>query len=405
MKKIMYLCLSVILLVLCCSCSDSDETQTISTNFVSESPHHADVQQPSEEMIINEVSVTPKIPSSQCYAKAKTFTYTGHSFIPKVNVIYHNQRLTKNKDYTVTLDDTVQKIGIYTAKINMTGDFEGDLFVNYSVLPPVPEFTETSSTISALSVSWENLSDIVDGYELSYSTDSTFPDDNTTVLKTAETTFSLDELPQNSVYYFKIRTFKTVNGAKLFSDTGHTLEVPLKKIEVIDGITYIDGVLIVNKTYGLPENFGNGLDSNAVSAFETMAHDALNDGIYLYIISGYRSYWTQDNTYHYFLNLKGFEQAERISAHAGHSEHQTGLAMDINSTAFAFNDTPEAKWLAENCSRYGFVIRYPKDKESVTGYAYESWHIRYLGEELAQYLTENHLTLEEYFGITSQYAE
>ena len=175
-------------------------------------------------------------------------------------------------------------------------------------------------------------------------------------------------------------------------------------IYYIDGAAYIDGIIIVNKTYSLPEDYGNGEDPEALSAFYEMQNDAYSDNIYLEIISGFRSYETQYYTYNSFVYDRGTELADRVSARPGHSEHQTGLAFDINTTANYFADTPEAAWLAEHCAEYGFIIRYPKDKEYVTGYAYEPWHIRYIGREKAKIITQSGLTLEEYYGLTSYYS-
>ncbi len=105
------------------------------------------------------------------------------------------------------------------------------------------------------------------------------------------------------------------------------------------------------------------------------------------------------------MNKDGKAEADRYSARPGYSEHQSGLAMDLNSVDDSFAYTKEAKWIAENCSKYGFIIRYPKGKEPITGYIYEPWHVRYLGTELAEKVTTSGLTLEEYFGITSFYKD
>ena len=83
----------------------------------------------------------------------------------------------------------------------------------------------------------------------------------------------------------------------------------------------------------------------------------------------------------------------------GQSEHQTGLAFDINSTRWDFKDTIEGKWLAENCYDYGFIIRYPENKEDKTGYVYEPWHVRYVGNKVATDIKNSGLCLEEYVGI------
>lgn len=177
-------------------------------------------------------------------------------------------------------------------------------------------------------------------------------------------------------------------------------------IACVSGVTYVNGVLIANKTYSLPEDFVPGeLHPDAKAAFDKMQAAAAAEGITLKIISGYRSYAKQNSLYTNYVNRDGKEAADRYSARPGHSEHQTGLAMDINSLEQSFADTAEGKWLAEHCAEYGFIIRYTKDKEAETGFMYEPWHIRYLGVELAKAVSESGLCLEEYLGITSVYAD
>lgn len=175
-------------------------------------------------------------------------------------------------------------------------------------------------------------------------------------------------------------------------------------IETIDGITYVDGVMIVNKSYSLPSSYApGGLTSETQAAFNKMKAAASKDGISLWNASGYRSYWYQNTLYWNYVSRDGQAAADRYSARAGHSEHQTGLALDINNPSSSFNGTKAAKWIEAHCAEYGFILRYPQGKESVTGYMYESWHVRYVGKELAKKITDSGLTMEEYFGIDSYY--
>ena len=176
--------------------------------------------------------------------------------------------------------------------------------------------------------------------------------------------------------------------------------------KVSNGLTYIDGVLIVNKTYALPSNYGNGLTGDTQNAFSKLQTAALTEGISLRICSGYRSYSTQKYLYNNYVSMDGKALADTYSARPGHSEHQSGLAIDINMADSAFNNSPEAKWLNDNAYKYGFILRYPKGKDNITGYMYESWHFRYVGTELANklYNDGNWITLEEYFGIDSKYS-
>ena len=173
-----------------------------------------------------------------------------------------------------------------------------------------------------------------------------------------------------------------------------------------DGITYIDGILIANKTYGLPSTYKpGGITTETKNAFNKMQSAAKLDGINLVIKSGYRSYATQKNTYNYYVSYDGVAKADTYSARPGHSEHQTGMAIDLNTINDTFHNTSEAKWLANNCYKYGFILRYPKGKTNETGYKYESWHFRYVGVDLASklYNKGDWITLESYFGITSKY--
>ncbi len=178
------------------------------------------------------------------------------------------------------------------------------------------------------------------------------------------------------------------------------------KIEEIDGITYVDGVLIVNKTYSLPAGYGPGKILDEVqAAFNQMQQAAAREGLNIYISSGFRSYNTQNALYNRYVSQDGQAKADTYSARPGHSEHQSGWCFDLNTIDDSFSLTPESAWLEKHAQEYGFIIRYPKGKEAITGYQYESWHLRYLGVDLATKIYQSGLTMEEYYGITSQYAD
>jgi len=137
-------------------------------------------------------------------------------------------------------------------------------------------------------------------------------------------------------------------------------------------------------------------------AFEKMCEDALAEGISLKAVSAYRSFSYQQEVYNRYKTQDKTEEEyqairDKVSARAGHSEHQTGLAVDINDLEESFADTPEAKWLADNAYKYGFILRYPKGKELITGYNYEPWHFRYLGRKLAADVSKSGLTYDEYY--------
>lgn len=171
-----------------------------------------------------------------------------------------------------------------------------------------------------------------------------------------------------------------------------------------DGVLRVDGHVVVNKSFALPPTFGPGdLDPAVVAAFEAMRTEAAASGLSLWILSGYRSHAHQAENYDRRVAQVGQEAADRGMARPGHSEHQTGLAIDVNDLSTSFGATPTGQWVAANAPRFGFVVRYPDGKEAVTGFKYEPWHLRYLGVELATELTTSGLTLEEYYHLPSAY--
>ena len=191
---------------------------------------------------------------------------------------------------------------------------------------------------------------------------------------------------------------------------------------VKNGITYIDGFMIVNKTYSVPKNIypsnpvkcnnNQVLNSTTCDAAKEMMAAAKKDGINLYIASGFRSYSTQNSLWTNRKKSNGQAFADSGTARAGHSEHHTGLGFDMCGSGdgcitSAYANTPGAKWMNANAYKFGLILRYPNGKTDETGYKYESWHFRYVGKELAQKLYNNGdwITLENYFGITSKYSD
>lgn len=172
-------------------------------------------------------------------------------------------------------------------------------------------------------------------------------------------------------------------------------------------------LILVNKYYYLDKDFdanlealgkeyGSGsLNIEAAQHFREMVDAAKEDEIKLKSVSAYRSYSTQSSLYNKYVNKDGEEKADTYSARPGHSEHQTGLAVDINtaSTSAHFENTKEYEWLINNSYKYGFALRYLKDKEFITGYKYEPWHFRYFGKEVATILHNENITYEEYLII------
>ena len=150
--------------------------------------------------------------------------------------------------------------------------------------------------------------------------------------------------------------------------------------------------------------YGNGkLRSEARIAFEKMCSDAKKDNIKIYSGSSYRSYSYQLNLYNNYVKIDGIEETDTYAARAGHSEHQTGLAVDILNSKWDYIDenNKEYTWLVNNSYKYGYILRYPKGKEKITGYIYEPWHYRYLGIDLATIINDQDITYDEYIAKNS----
>jgi LAS superfamily LD-carboxypeptidase LdcB len=184
------------------------------------------------------------------------------------------------------------------------------------------------------------------------------------------------------------------------------------EIEVPD-----DLLVLCNKFYQLPSDFtpqnlekvpaeyhvndgkAYDLDRDALNAFIDMSDHAKEEGISLKIISAYRSNEFQAYLYNKYKTNNGEKNADRYSARPGHSEHETGLAIDINDVSQAFENTKAFKWLQENAHKYGYILRYPKNMENITGYMYEPWHYRYIGVETATDVRSKNITFDAYYAM------
>ena len=185
-----------------------------------------------------------------------------------------------------------------------------------------------------------------------------------------------------------------------------------KNIKLIENPN--DILVLVNKNNQLLSNFipkdlesislkysnkDKYLKKEAKIAFEKLSEDASNLGYRIVAVSAYRDYNYQNELFNYYVKGKGLNYALECSAKPGHSEHQTGLALDVegsNKDYDNFENSKEFIWMKNNAHKYGFILRYPKGKEHITGFKYEPWHYRYVGIEVAKYIYENNLTLEEY---------
>lgn len=142
------------------------------------------------------------------------------------------------------------------------------------------------------------------------------------------------------------------------------------------------------------------LKEEAYKAFLKLAKDMEKDNLSIRIISAYRSFDYQENLYNNYLKTATKSIVDTYSARPGYSEHQTGLVIDVDNNKLDYNNfhlTKEFIWMQENAYKYGFILRYPKDKENITGYKYEPWHYRYVGKEIAEYIQKHSITYEEYY--------
>ena len=158
-----------------------------------------------------------------------------------------------------------------------------------------------------------------------------------------------------------------------------------------------DNIVEVKNTYAYGSN---EIIEEVYNAFKNMWTAAKKEDLSLIITSSYRDYEFQERLWNNYAAANSEEWADSVAARAGFSEHQTGFTLDIvtyNSNMNDFEETDEFKWLQKNAYKYGFILRYPKDKTDITGYDYESWHYRYVGKEIAEKIHKENITYDEYY--------
>lgn len=207
---------------------------------------------------------------------------------------------------------------------------------------------------------------------------------------------------------------KTLSNKKVITHVNIGIDQPPYKNSI--ETTYLNKIyILVNKYNHLSEQYipkdlelvsneystGNvQLVKEAKNQFEIMSSSAKKENLNVIAFSGYRDYTYQKNLYNTYLQKDSQEKVDTYSARAGYSEHQTGLSVDIYNGIDDYNNfeqTKEFKWLKDNAHKYGFILRYPKNKELETTYQYESWHYRYVGIDIATYIKKHNISFDEYY--------
>lgn len=225
--------------------------------------------------------------------------------------------------------------------------------------------------------------------------------------------FIFDNLDNYISYYKNSKNDKlshTISMVNVKANNDYYDKNIIKKTNIKDG-----NLMLVNKFHYLTKSYvpedlvdiknyyaygENKVKKEVYDSFLNMWNDAKKENLSLIITSAYRDYDYQEKLWDSYSNSNGEKWADSVAARAGYSEHQTGLTLDIvtyGSKMNEFENTDEFKWLNKNAHKYGFILRYPKDKEDITGYAYESWHYRYVGKDIAKKIYEENITYDEYY--------
>jgi D-alanyl-D-alanine carboxypeptidase len=202
-------------------------------------------------------------------------------------------------------------------------------------------------------------------------------------------------------------TEKGFNASRYSLTDPASIWVVANKLRPLSTLSYAPNDLVTpHVPLRVPGNESMQLRKEASSALEAMFEASERDGAAMMLSSGYRSYSYQVSLYGGYVQKNGQAEADKVSARPGYSEHQTGLAADVEpadqqcDVEVCFADLPAGKWVAAHAWEYGFILRYPADKTAVTGYSYEPWHLRYVGKDLAKELHDTHTeTLEEFFKL------
>lgn len=364
-----------------------------------------------------------KISISKCSVSiSKSVPYTGKKLTPKVTVKYGKKLLKSGTDFKLKYQSNkaIGKATVTITGIEKSG-FYGSKTVRFNVVPQKAEQPSLEKkTQTSVTLSWKKQKEA--GAYRVYS----FGKEKVTYKKLAEVSKSnvkLTNLKPDTQYLFVVRAIKTVNGINYYGEFSKALKVKTKAVKyskagriIIDTEGQDWRLLVVNSTREFPRSYspsvsyvmdsGTRLDERVTPYYVKMYRAAKKDGVTLTPYSGYRSYahqeWNYNNLTNVYMNQYGLSRASAAKKAAtvilppGTSEHNLGLSMDICNTLNSFENTKEFKWLCKNAQNYGFILRYPKNKQKITGVIYEPWHWRFVGVENAKKIKKSGLCLEQY---------
>ena len=197
-------------------------------------------------------------------------------------------------------------------------------------------------------------------------------------------------------------TIVKINQKKFYKNI-KLIKNPDNILTLVNKNNKLPAVYVPNDLVEIPNNMaynGKKVRKEVLKNFTNLFKDSKKHGYKITIVSAYRDYDYQKKLFDGYVEEKGLKYALKCSAKPGHSEHQTGLAIDVmgsNNDYNLFAESKEFEWMKNNAYKYGFILRYPEGKENITGFKYEPWHYRYVGIDIATYIYNNNLTLEEYF--------
>ena len=327
-----------------------------------------------------------------------------------VDKVNPNIELDGDKEIVLSLGSDYQESGYkandnydgeLTDKVEITNNIDknkiGEYKVNYLVKDSSNNKTEVERIVKVI----DNIPPVISlkgSRNITVKVNGNYEEDGYTASDNLDGDITNKVKVSRNIDFNKVGTYSIYYEVEDSSNNKTTISRTINVIENVE-ITYIKGILLVNKKYHLPANYNPGVNSEAYQALQRLQADGRVAGYGLPLLSGFRSYNDQKYLFNSYVAKDGEALASTYSARPGQSEHQTGLAFDVGQISDNFGNTPSGIWLKENCHKYGFIIRYLKGKESITGYKYEPWHIRYVGENVATEIYNQGVTLEEYLGV------